>query len=47
MQELNFTEIENVSGGDAGATRQPRQNSWGEYPGDPLDCLVDYLMRMQ
>ena len=32
MVELNFEELSAVSGGDAAATRQPGQNSWGEYP---------------
>ena len=47
MQELNMQEINSVSGGDAAATRLPGQNSWGEWPGDPLDCLVDYLQRIE
>lgn len=47
MKELNFDEVNLVSGGDAAATRLPGQNSYGEYVGDPLDCLIDYLMRIE
>ena len=47
MNELSMNEINAVSDGDAAATRQPGQNSYGEWVGDPLDALVDYLMRIE
>ncbi len=31
MNELSMNEINEVSGGDAAATRQPGQNSWGQW----------------
>lgn len=34
MIELNSSELNLVSGGDAAATRRPGTNSWGETPRD-------------
>jgi hypothetical protein len=47
MNELSMSEINAVSGGDAAATRQRGQNSYGEWVGDPLEALIDYLMRIE
>jgi hypothetical protein len=38
-------EVEVVSGGDAAATRQPGQNSWGEYSSNPLRDVIFYNSR--
>ncbi|MDK2125747.1 hypothetical protein [Parachitinimonas caeni] len=46
MIELKEDELELVSGGDAAATRQPGQNSWGENSEDPLEDLIWYLSRL-
>lgn len=46
MIELNADEMVLVAGGDAAATRQAGQNSWGEWGDDPIRDIIDYLSRM-
>ncbi|MDK2125746.1 hypothetical protein [Parachitinimonas caeni] len=46
MIELKEDELELVSGGDAAATRQPGQNSWGEWSSDPIGDMCDYYSRL-
>lgn len=50
MQLLTSDEIIQVTGGDAAATRQRGQNSWGEWPsaGEPREptqweCFLDLI----
>jgi hypothetical protein len=51
MQLLTSDEIIQVAGGDAAATRQSGQNSWGEWPSggepasepSPIACLWDLV----
>jgi hypothetical protein len=45
MLELNVEEVVLVSGGDAAATRQPGQNSWGEYSSNPLRDIIFWTSR--
>jgi hypothetical protein len=40
---LSNEELDLVSGGDAAATRQPGQNSWGEYGEDPIGDIIRQL----
>ena len=47
MKLLTLNEIAQVSGGDAAATRQAGQNSWGEWPSAPeptqWECFMDLV----
>lgn len=46
VTELNINEINFVSGGDAAATREPGQNSRGEWPAPTEKRYLVYIFEV-